>query len=235
MTSHIAIIGNERNSLHPIYTRIPESLQESAKYLNIDIQTNWFGTSSFVDSIDLLKKYDGIFAAPTPFSSLEGFYNSVKYARESNTPWISACGGTQYAIIEYARNVLGISDAEHVENDPHCTLKFVNYLPDCYRVSNDGDLKKFEITLIENSQSSHIYQSTKIKENFFANYMLDSKYYEKMYSTNLKLTGFYEESNTPCLIELEDHSFFIGALFQPQMSSSIEKPHPLITQFLRHS
>lgn len=227
-------MGEDRISAQHIYTRIPAALQHSAKALELELEYEWVGTSLLASALNSLNNCDGIFAAPTPFYDLKGFYNSVSYARVNKIPWIGACGGSQQALIEYAHNVLDFPKAVHVEDKPQADFKFVNYLPEIYRVSNDGPLKTFEVSIKDGSQALSAYGANNIQEQFLANYMIGHAYIKLTEDSGLKMTGFYEKSDTPCLFELDHHPFFVGCLFQPQMNSSEDSPHPLITEFLRN-
>jgi CTP synthase len=232
MSLKIAIIGNDFNSSHPVFTRVPRALEEAAASVNVRLSQQVFSTDEFSESTDELKAYAGIFVMPSPFRNLEGLYRCAQFAREKQRPWLAVCGGTQYALVEFGRNVLNLPDCDHEEHDPDCPLKFVNFLPDQYRVSNDGPLKSFPIDIRSGTRAASIYSTTCTDEMFFANYMLDPEYYGRVAAAGLVLSGTFTDHVTPCLVEIENHPFFMGALYQPQMTSPPESPHPLICAFL---
>lgn len=232
MTLRIAIIGNDFNSSHPVFACVPQALDEAAVSVNVPLSQQVFSTAEFLESTDELNECAGIFVVPSPFRNLEGLYRCAQFAREKQRPWLSVCGGTQYALVEFGRNVLKLQNCDHVEHDPDCPLKFINFLPDRYRVSNDGPLRSLPIYLRPETRAASIYSTTCTDEMFFANYMLDLAYYGRVTAAGLDLSGTFDDHTTPCLIELRDHPFFVGALFQPQMTSTPESPHPLICAFL---
>lgn len=232
MSLKIAIIGNDFNSSHPVFTRVPQALDEAAAAVGARLSQQVFSTDEFTKSTDELKGYAGIFVVPSPFRNLEGLYHCAQFAREKHRPWLAVCGGTQYALVEFGRNVLNLPDCGHVEHDPDCSVEFVSFLPDAYRVSNDGPLKSFPINIRSGTQAASIYSTTGADEMFFANYMLDPAYYNRVQAAGLVLSGTFDDDVTPCLFEFKEHPFFIGALFQPQMTSTPESPHPLICAFL---
>ncbi len=228
----IAIIGNGRKSEHEIYTRIPGAIEIAAQHLGINFELAFITTSHLVEPETLLSQVDGIFAAPTPFEDLQGFYNSTRFARENNIPWLGACGASQHAWVEFGINECGIKDGYHIEQQHTSGSVVVDYLPDHYRVSNDGPLSKFPINLEDNYNSLIDYDKNESIESFFANYSLKADYSEQFKEAGLRTTGTFDDNTTPCLFELIDHKYFIGALFQPQMS---ETPHPIITGLLKAS
>jgi CTP synthase (UTP-ammonia lyase) len=232
MSLKIAVIGNDSNSAHPVFTRVPEALQEAAAAVNVQLSQQCFTTDAFSKSIDELNTAAGIFVMPSPFCNLEGLYACTRFAREKQIPWLAVCGGAQYALVEFGRNVLDLPACGHVEHEPDCSVKFINFLPDPYRVSNDGPLKFFPISIRSDTQAASIYSAADTDEMFFANYMLDPAYYNRVQAAGLVLSGTFDDDVTPCLFEFKDHPFFIGALFQPQMTSTPEAPHPLICSFL---
>jgi CTP synthase (UTP-ammonia lyase) len=232
MTLRIAIIGNDFNSSHPVFSRVPRALDEAAISMNVRLSPQTFSTDKFLESTDELKAFAGIFVVPSPFRNPEGLYHCAQFAREKQRPWLSVCGGTQYALVEFGRHVLQLPDCDHVEHDPDCSVKFVNFLPDRYRVSNDGPLKLFPIDIRSETRAASIYSTTCADEMFFANYMLNLAYYDRVTAAGLVSSGTFDDHTTPCLIELRDHPFFMGALFQPQITSTPESPHPLICAFL---
>lgn len=232
MSLKIAIIGNDFNSSHPVFTRVPQALDEAAAVVDVGLSQQVFPTDEFSKSTDALKACAGIFVVPSPFRNLEGLYNCAQFAREKQRPWLAVCGGTQYALVEFGRNVLNLPDCDHVEHEPDCSVKFVNFLPDPYRVPNDGPLKSFPIDIRPGTRAASIYSTTCVDEMFFANYMLDPAYYDRVTASGLVFSGTFDDNVTPCLVEIREHPFFMGALFQPQITSSSEAPHPLICAFL---
>lgn len=229
----IAVIGNGRKSKHEIYTRVPAAIDASAQALGVSVELKFVTTNQLIEPAFSLSSIDGIFAMPTPFENLQGFYNSLKFARENNIPWLGACGATQHAWVEFAITECGITDAFHIEQDLEQGTAVVDYLPDHYRVSNDGPLNFFSIHLKDGHNKFIHYSQKSSMEPFFANYCVKKDFREKLAEAGLKTIATFEDGKTPCLFELKNHVYFVGALFQPQMAAGPGQPHPLITALLK--
>jgi CTP synthase (UTP-ammonia lyase) len=151
----------------------------------------------------------------------------IKYARVNNIPIIGTCGGFQHMAIEFARNVMGIKDATHAEYDPYASNLVVTPLS----CSVKG--KKLEIRLIDkDSITCNIFNAPAIEEQYYCNFGLDQHYQQEIDSHGFKITGIDDDGEAR-ILELTDHRFFIATLFVPQDNSTFEKPHPLVTAFIK--
>jgi CTP synthase (UTP-ammonia lyase) len=231
----IAVIGNGRKSEEEIYTRVPGAIEASANQLGLDVELTFITTSNLVVPENLLREIDGIFALPTPFEDLIGFYNSLMYARNNDIPWLGVCGATQHAWVEFGVNECGINDGYHREQRLESGTLMVDYLPDHYRVVNDGPLFNFNIKLTGDYNELIEYDTSEHVEPFFANFTIRSEFIEPLEKAGLITIGTFDDNETPCLFELKNHPFFIGALFQPQMAATMKHPHPLISGLLKAS
>ena len=132
-------------------------------------------------------------------------------------------------VIEYARNVLGVKDAEHAEYDPYSSNLFISKL-DCSLAG-----RALELQLVSGSRVAKIYQSTSVTENYYCNFGVAPKHESRLSSdSGISVTGSDTEGKIR-VIELNDHPFFIGTLFVPQMRSTSDNPHPLVTEFVRQA
>lgn len=229
----IAVVGNGQMSKEEIYTKVPAAIDASAQFLDLEVELIFITTSKLIAPKVPLSQIDAIFAYPTPFEDLWGFYNCTQFARENDIPWLGACGATQHAWVEFGINECGIKDGYHIEQQLSNGTVVVDYLPDHYRVSNDGPLKNFSVNLKDDYNALINYCQNKPTEQFFANFSLRNEYSKQFEKTGLRTIGTFEDNQTPCLFEIKNHSYFIGALFQPQMTASLENPHPLITGLLK--
>jgi CTP synthase (UTP-ammonia lyase) len=140
---------------------------------------------------------------------------------------LGTCGGFQLIVIEYARNVLGISDAEHAEYNPDAINLVINPLS----CNIKGSPLRVEITDTE-SKAFHIYNTNYISESYYCNYGINPQFQSRINDAGLKISGT-DTTGEVRIIELNDHPFFIATLFVPQVNSSAVAPNQLITVFLK--
>lgn len=216
-----------------------DSIQHAARKLQLKVEAAWLPTPSLLepDAPATLDSYDGLWAAAgSPFKSFDGMLKGIEYARVHNRPFIGTCAGFQYAVIECARNVLGMRDATTAEDDPHAK-NIVIYPVACAvpnRAPNAPKLSGMvtQIRLRPGSFLAKHYGKELIDEEFFCNYELNPEFEWMAMEAGFPIVA--RGSNEECrAIESPAHSFFIATLFQPQLSSREDAPHPLIVAFLQ--
>jgi hypothetical protein len=155
-----------------------------------------------------------------------GALQAIRFAREQGWPFLGTWGGFQHALVEYARNVLGIEDAEHEESAPTAPTLLVSKLAD----SLVGKTQKIKI--LAGSLVQRAYGRDEVSEQFACNYGLNPQFQDKVAKGQLKITGvdLYGEVR---VFEVLDHPFYVATLFLPQISSAPGSPHPLIVAYLR--
>ncbi len=185
-------------------------------------------TESLENGVEsVISNFDGLWCAPgSPYNSMDGALNAIKFARENDYPFIGTCGGFQHVILEYARNILNFKDAHHAEYDPYASKLFISAL----RCSLVG--KKLKIFIGENSKTYIFYNKTEIEEHYYCNFGLNPEYQKLIDEGGLKVVGT-DELNEARMVELPQNNFFVATLFVPQLNSSPEKPHKLIIEFLK--
>lgn len=142
-------------------------------------------------------------------------------------PTLGTRGGFQHMVIEFARNVLNVEDAEHAEYNPYASRLVVNPL------SCDLKGKPLEIEIDERKSKTYsIYKSNFIREKYYCNFGLNPEYQSQFDENGFKIVGS-DRHREARIVELENHPFFIATLFVPQDNSTMEKPHELITEFLK--
>src|SRR5262249_23029175 len=139
---------------------------------------------------------------------------------------LGTCGGFQHLVIEYARNVLGFTDAAHAETDPYASCLFITALS-CSLVG-----KTMEVTMKAGSRAATACQATRSMEAFYCNFGLNPEHREQLEKSGLEVTGA-DQYGEVRIMELASHPFFIGTLFVPQARSVQGNPHPLILEFCR--
>jgi CTP synthase (UTP-ammonia lyase) len=217
-----------------------DSLQHAARKLQLTVETAWLPTPALVEpgAAATIDSYDGLWASPgSPYKSFDGMLKGIEFARVHDRPFLGTCGGFQYALIECARNVLGIGDATTAEEDPQA--KNIVISPVAYAVPNrDPKAPKLsgkvgKIVLRPGSYLAAFYGKETIEEEFFCNYEMNPEFEWMAMEAGFPVVarGPQEECRA---IESPAHLFYVATLFQPQLSSSENNPHPLIMAFVQH-
>jgi CTP synthase (UTP-ammonia lyase) len=139
---------------------------------------------------------------------------------------LGTCGGFQHIILEFARNVLGLADAQHEETDPQAALLLISRLA-CSLVG-----RSMTITLQPGSLVARLYGQANVQEQYRCNFGVNPDYVDLLGSSALRIVGSDDEGVVRA-VELKGHPFFVGTLFLPQHSSTPAAPHPLITGFIK--
>ncbi|MFL5807276.1 MAG: glutamine amidotransferase-related protein [Roseiflexaceae bacterium] len=223
----LGIIG-DYDANFPPHQATDAALQHAAAALGPAIAVSWLPTESLGDSVDVrLQPYDALWCAPgSPYMSMQGALNGIRYAREHRRPFLGTCGGFQHVVIEYARNVLGFADAEHAENDPYASRLFISALS----CSLAG--KTMQVDIDMNSRVYSYYQQARVEEQYYCNFGLNPAYQSIVHDGGLRVVGVDQDQEAR-ILELPDHPFFVATLFVPQLTSTPKRPHPLIVAYLR--
>ena len=232
----IAILGTYNPIFQP-HLVVHAKLEQLVHTENIDIQTEWIATDKLNDYPNLfhvLGHFDGIWCSPgSPYKSLEGALNGIRFARENQIPFIGTCAGFQHLILEYARNVLGYKKANSGEYEAEGEVLFITPL----NCSLAGQTLTIDIQ--KNTLAHQVWNTTLIQEHYYCNYGLNPMYQAEIENSMLQISG-WDNTKEPRIIELPQHPFFIGTLFVPGVSSSEKRhqpqeavPHPLILAFVK--
>jgi len=228
MAMNIAIIGDFDED-YKLHLATNDAIEHAKRFIQSDVTTEWIPTDEIQGIPDeLAKKYNGFFIAPgSPYKSMAGALSIIKYAREHKVPTIGTCGGFQHMVIEFARNVIGIADAEHAEHDPYASNLVVNPLS----CNLKGAPLEVQITNAH-SKAFEAYQSHSVTEQYYCNFGLNPDYEELFVKNHFDIVGTDEKKGAR-IMEIKHHPFFIGTLFVPQDNSTADKPHKLVTGFLK--
>lgn len=223
----IAIIG-DFNAEFPPHLKTDEALDHVQELLALDIVADWIPTSDLVSGHEArLSRYDGVWVAPgSPYNCMDGALNAIRYCRETKLPLLGTCGGCQHVIIEFARNVLGIADAQHAEYDPYASVLIISELA-CSLVG-----QRMDVLLEPASRVAEAYSSIRASEQYYCNFGLNLDYQERLNEGGLRIVG-RDADGTPRILMLPEHPFFVATVFVPQLTSSPAQPHPLIVAFVR--
>ncbi len=228
----IAVVADYQPNL-PSHVATDAALEHASRGLGISYSREWLATERLAtESLHLLKPFNGFFIGPgSPYKSLQGAMKAIRFAREAGRPLIGTCGGFQHVVIEYARNVLGVADAQHAEYDPYASRLFITALT----CSLAG--RTLLINLAPDSLVGRIYGRQQVEERYHCNFALNASCRRQLEGAGLLTTGVEAgEEQSPGesrILELPTHPFFVATLFVPQMRSTAESPHPLIEAFLR--
>jgi len=236
----IALVG-KYVQLPDAYKSIIESLIHASAYNNRKLKLDLILSDKLSDeNIEKkLAKVDGILIAPGfGTRGMEGKFSALKYAREHNIPCLGICMGMQTMSVEFARNVLGLKDANSTEIDPTTPYNIVDIMDEQKNVLDLGGsmrLGAFECTLLPATKASEIYGETRIHERHRHRYEFNNAFKEQFEAAGMICSGVNEESNLVEIIELNSHKWYIGVQFHPEYRSTVVSPHPLFISFIKAS
>ena len=179
----------------------------------------------------------GIFVAPgSGVRGFEGKLEAVRYARENNVPFFGVCLGMESAVIEFARNVLGLKDAQSREMDPKTKNPVVDVMEEQKKVTLKGGtimrLGGYACTLKSGSKVAQAYGKESIVERHRHRYEFNSNYLEQFEQAGMMAVGTNPETGLVEAIELANHPWFVGTLFNPEYHSTVATPAPLFVSFV---
>ncbi len=225
--------------LQDAYLSITESLTHAGAYNNRKVKIMKVLSDNITnENVEKkLQKMDGIVIAPG-FGSrgIEGKLIALKYAREHDIPCFGICMGMQAMSIEFARNVLGYTNANTTEIDPNTPHKVVDMMEDQKHVLNLGGsmrLGAYPCKLKKGSKAFQIYQKEEIRERHRHRYEFNNAYRADFEKAGMLCSGINKESDLVEIIELSSHKWYIGVQFHPEYSSTVIHPHPLFVSFVR--
>jgi CTP synthase len=196
--------------------------------------------SEFITDENVAEKLghlDGLLVAPGfGHRGIEGKIIAVKYARENKLPFFGICLGMQMAVIEFARNILGLKNAHSTEMDPNTPDPVIDLMEEQKKVTIKGGtmrLGSYPCEIREGSIAHHIYRSLNISERHRHRWEFNNAYLEQFEQAGLLASGKNPESGLVEIVELKGHPFFIGVQYHPELKSTVENPQPIFVQFIR--
>jgi CTP synthase (UTP-ammonia lyase) len=189
------------------------------------LQFEWIPTDAIVGAPSL-ERYDGIWCAPrTPYRSVPGALAAIRFARESQRPFLGTCGGFQYALIEYAHDVLQLPEAAHAEDTPDAAMALIAPLS-CAMVEADDEVQ-FE----PGSILARAYGGLRSHEGYHCRYGLNPQFETMMTNGGFHISA-RDTTGSPRAFEFRDHPFFVGTLFQPERAALYGAVSPVVRAFL---
>ena len=184
-----------------------------------------------------LKQLHGVIVAPGfGDRGIEGKISAIKYIRENNIPFFGICLGMQSAVIEYARNILGLKDANSIEMNPKTSAPVINLMHEQKKVTEKGGtmrLGAYDCYLQDKSNAHNAYKKNKISERHRHRFEFNNKYKDELEDAGLIATGINQENNLVEVIEIPSHPWFVGVQFHPEFKSTVDNPHPLFCGFIK--
>jgi len=195
--------------------------------------------SEYLDSDNVaekLKSLDGILVAPGfGGRGIEGKIETVKFARENNIPFLGICLGMQMAVIEYSRTILGHKDANSTEMNENTTNPVIDLMEEQKTITDKGGtmrLGAWKCDIKENTLAHKIYGQTSIFERHRHRYEFNGDYLQALENAGLKASGVNPDTGLVEIVEIENHTFFIGVQYHPEYKSTVDNPHPLFVNFV---
>jgi CTP synthase len=222
------------------YKSLKEALVHGALAHNLKLQLNWIeaeGLETGDKSYEAqLEGYDGILV-PGGFGKrgIEGMLTAIRYAREKKVPYFGICLGMQTACIEFARNVVGLEDANSSEFDPATPHRVIYKLRELRGVEELGGtmrLGAWTCKIEPNTLAHKIYGVLEISERHRHRYEFNREYEEPLVAAGLRISGSTPDGTYVEMVELPDHPHFIGCQFHPEFKSKPLEPHPLFRTFV---
>lgn len=216
-----------------------DSLQHAATKLGRKVESEWLPTPSLtsVSANEVLAGFDGLWASPgSPYQSMEGMLRGIQFAREQDWPFLATCGGFQYTLIEVARHVIGIADADSAENNSGSKNIVISPVSCAVPKRAPGAPKLSgrigEIRLRPGSLLHSFYNQDIVEEEFFCNFEINPEFEYCAMEAGLPAVARGPAGEVRA-IESPAHKFFLATLFQPQLSSTVKKPHPVVVGFVQ--
>jgi len=242
----IGIVG-KYTGLADAYKSLNEALSHGGIFNNVRVELNWIESESLNETnvFENLSNCDGILV-PGGFGErgAEGKIAAIKFARENNIPYFGICFGMQLAVIEMARNILDIKDANSSEFS-NCSNSIVGLMTEWSTSDNnkekrteDSDLGgtmrlgSYEARLKKNSKIYSIYKNDIINERHRHRYEVNNKFSEEFEKKGVIFSGYSPDGVLPETVELKEHPWFIGVQYHPELKSKPFEPHPLFKSFI---
>ena len=232
----IALVGDYSPSV-PAHRAIPLALELARAEAKCEITWRWIATRDLHDAPRDLAEFSAVWLVPaSPYENTEGALDAVRFARETRRPFLGTCGGFQHAVIEFARHVAGIADADHAESNPSASTLVVTPLS-CSLVEKSGDIHFDAGSLIRTA-----YASASATEGYHCSYGFNPAYRSALERAGLRFTAFdangdIRAAELPACPEPVEraatHPFFVGTLFQPERAALHGATPPLVTAFVR--
>lgn len=233
----VALVG-KYVELHDAYISVVESLRHAGIYHDANVDIRWINAEDVNDDTvnELLKGVKGIIV-PGGFGDrgIDGKIRAIQYARENKVPYLGLCLGMQCAVIEFARNVVGLKGAHSTEFNEATPYPVIDLMPEQRDIDAKGGTMRLGVypcKLIQGTKAYEAYKQELIYERHRHRYEFNNEYRDVLTKKGMVLSGLSPDDRLVEVIELKDHPFFVASQFHPEFKSRPLRPHPLFRDFV---
>jgi len=233
----VALVG-KYVELRDAYLSVSEALIHAGIYNDVDVDIKWISAEDVNEENvkEILCNVDGVLV-PGGFGNrgTEGKITAIKYARENNIPFFGICLGMQLAVVEFARNVLGLKGAHSSELNPDTPYPVIDLMPEQRDVENLGGTMRLGVypcKLKQGSKASEIYGVSLIYERHRHRYEFNNKFRDQFEKNGMIISGISPDERLVEIIELKDHPWFLACQYHPEFKSRPIKAHPVFKSFI---
>ncbi len=237
-TLTVALCG-KYTELHDAYISVAEALKHAAATSDVKVEIRWVNTEALEQQgpDELLRDVQGILI-PGGFGDrgVLGKITAAQYAREHNIPYLGLCYGLQMAVVEFARNVLGLPDAFTTEINSRCADPVIDIMPEQRDIADMGGtmrLGSYPCNLVPGTKAAQAYGEPVVYERHRHRFEFNNAYRERMHEAGLLVSGLSPDGRLVEIIELRDHPWFVATQAHPELKSRPTLPHPLFRDFVK--
>jgi len=237
---NIALVG-KYIELPDAYKSITESFIHAGTENETKVNVNWIHSEEInAENVQsLLSNVHGVLVAPGfGERGIEGKIQTIKYCREEKLPFFGICLGMQCAVVEFARNVLGLKDASSTEMEGKTKNPIIDLMEEQQSITQKGGtmrLGSYRCELKKNTKAYQAYGKAKINERHRHRYEFNNRYLQDIETAGMIATGINPKTNLVEIVEIPDHPWFVGTQFHPELKSTVLNPHPLFVRFVKAS
>ncbi|MDQ1049465.1 hypothetical protein [Streptomyces sp. V4I2] len=223
-TARLALVG-DRSPNVVSHTRIPLLLDALAERDRLVLDAYWIPSEAAAEE-GAVRGFDAVWVVPgSPYRSETGVLAAIRTARVAGIPFLGTCGGFQHALLEYARDVCGLTRVAHAENDPDADDFLIEPLA-CSLVGHEA-----VVSVEPGSLAQSVIGSERTVERYFCAYG-PTRHLDTLRAHGMRFSG-YDEDGHVRIAELPGHPFFLASLFQPELSGDGSRPHPIVRALAR--
>ena len=233
----VALVG-KYIQLHDAYISVVEALKHGGIFSRATVHIKWIDSETVTaeNADELFSDVDGILV-PGGFGDrgIDGKIEAIRYARTHGLPFLGLCLGMQLAIVEFARDVVGLKDAHSVELDPQTTNPVIHIMPDQIGIEDIGGtlrLGSYPCVLNKESKAYQLYGTENIDERHRHRYEVNNDYRDQLEEAGMMLSGLSPDGRIVEMVEIPEHPWFIATQAHPELKSRPNRPHPLFRGFV---
>lgn len=234
----VALVG-KYTELKDAYLSIVESFNHAGIFNNVSVNIRWIEAIDLEQNEDIAPFFEGISGILVPGGfgerGIEGKIKAVRFARENKIPYFGICLGMHMAVIELARNVVGLDGAHSTEQDSNTPHPVIDLLPEQRNIANMGGtmrLGAYDCRLTPDTKAAAAYGQETISERHRHRYEFNDEYLDILKKNGMIVAGINPDKDLVEIIEIKDHPWFVGVQFHPEFKSRPLRPHPLFREFI---